>query len=264
MGFATPFPEPESPDLKCHRVSARPQIVSLLRALCDRAPLVNAFVDGGPEFDLATLRGVDEAHGQIYCDVPEQRAISRLTSAVATIVGFVDTEKLQFRARGVPFEEGSRSLLLPLPESILRMARRRAERASTDLRRRPSCLLRLPDGTTRSVSVCDIAVGGLAVESAGGLAAVIRPGLRLDRCRLDLPGIGGTEVSLAIRHCTLGAGRETPLRIGCELLDPAQKVQAMVERYLCGGAGTAGRQRGAPAEREPWVDGKSDVPQSGG
>jgi len=264
MGFATPFPEPESPELRCHLVSARPQIVGLLRALCDRSPLVNAFVDGGPEFDVATLRLVDEARGQVHCDIPEERSMSRLTATVATFVGFVGTEKVQFRARGVQAELGGRSLRLPLPESILRMARRRAERAAIDARRKPACLLRLPDGGTRSVAVCDITVGGLAAESAGELAAVVWPGLRLDRCRLDLPGVGGAEVSLVIRHYAPRAGHEQSVRIGCELLDPAHKVQAMIERYLCGSAGTAGREDVKPADCNQQVDLETDVPQSGG
>lgn len=239
MGFPTPFPEPESPDLRRYLVSTRPQILGVLRALCDEAPQVNAFVDGGPEFDVATLREVDDARGQIHCQMQSDQSVSRLTANVATFVGFVTTEKVQFFARAVATGPGKRSLSLPLPEAVLRMARRRTERSAIDSRSRPAFRLRLPDGSTRSLSVSDIGVGGLAFESAVELAPLIGAGRQVGRGRLDLPGVGGTEVSLTIRHCTPLAGPETLVRIGCEFLDPAPRLLTMIERYLCSGAAAA-------------------------
>jgi len=232
MGFATPFPEPESPDLRRYIVSARPQIVTVLRALCEAAPQINAFVGGGPEFAVATLQRVDEVHGEIHCELPPGRSMSRLTAAEATFVGFVDTDKVQFRAKAMAAEQGGYAFRLPLPELVLRMARRRTERANTDFRRRPACRLEWTDGTTRSLTVCDIGLGGLAVEASTVLAATPWPGLRIDRCRLDLPGVGGAEVSLVIRHSTPLAGSESLVRIGCEFVEPAPKLLTMIDRYL--------------------------------
>ena len=259
MGFPTPFPEPESSDLRRHIVSARPQIVALLGALCARAPQVNAFVDGGPEFDVATLRRVDEARSQIHCEVSPSLPMSRLATIEATYVGFVDTDKVQFRALAMPSEQGGNEFWMPIPDSVLRMARRRTGRETTAFRRKPVCRMGWPGGTIRSLAVCDIGYGGLAVEWAADNAEVPRPGLQIGGCRLDLPGVGGTEVSLVIRHCTSMAGSEPRFRIGCEFLEPAPRVRAMVERYLGGSWTKTAAEAGEPAHRSPCAD---DLPGS--
>lgn len=230
MGFVTPFPEPDSPDLRPFELSSRPEIVAVLRALCDDAPQLNVFVDGGPEFDLARLLDVDAAAGRIDCDLP--LAFLGASSRPATFVGFVGPDKVQFETRPLAAAAGAEreALGLHLPASLLLMKRRKTERRVSES---GAGWLRLAAGpwTDRPLPVCDLGAGGVAVEVAG--AAELPPvGSQIDRCRLDLPGIGGAEVALAIRHCTIVPDGQGAVRLGCEFLKPRVGVEAMVARYL--------------------------------
>jgi hypothetical protein len=247
MGFATPFPEPESPVLLPFVVSARPQLVTVLQALCNDATQLNVFFDGWPEFAVVRLQEIDEAAGRIYCDLPS--APLDWFSRQATFVGFTGPDKVQFTAQAsvaVACRERP-ALGVPFPASLLLVKRRKAERTDSG----PGGLgwLRLPSGsrTDRPLLLCDLSPHGLAVEvdSATNLPAV---GSQIDRCRLDLPGVGGTEIALTVRHCT--AVLETgAIRFGCEFVNPTATLWEMVGRYLRRRETSGDTERGDPFRR---------------
>jgi c-di-GMP-binding flagellar brake protein YcgR len=258
MGMTTPFPEPESPGLRRFVVAARPQIVGLLRMVCDRDVPLNLFVDEDAGFDVSALLTVDEPADRMLVAAPSAPSVRRrmLVAPTATFVGFIDGDKVQFSVPGAATaaHAGRTALSVPLPAQVLRLQRRAAVRARTN-GRGATCRIPVP-GSCRGyeeVQVLDIGTGGVALLAGPGRFG--RPiGAQLDACRLNLPGVGGAEVGLRVRHAESTASGSGGYVCGCEFVQLTPAVRAMIGRYvaLCGpSAGEAGCR--SPEERDGRV-----------
>lgn len=239
MGVVTPFPEPESPELRRFEISARPQILELLRRMCSEATQVSLFDPGGADFDIVALRRIDDAAGQIDCDVLDARPGSRFRRdpVEATFVGFTGGHKVQFNATGATLTERTSpcGLSVRLPETLLLLSRRQSERVLAGSRAVSACRLRLPDGmwANQPIAVHDLSAGGLAVDVVAETDK-LTVGARIDGCRLDLPGCGGMQVTLTIRHWTELQGAEPARRVGFAYFQPSPALLAAVERFVAG------------------------------
>ena len=65
-------------------------------------------------------------------------------------------------------------------------------------------------------------------------------GAEIDGCRLDLPGVGGAEVSLRVRHIDALPADERARCCGCEFVHMALALRSMLERYVALTEETAG------------------------
>jgi c-di-GMP-binding flagellar brake protein YcgR len=246
MGMTTPFPEPDSSELQRFAVRAAADVAGLMQALCRHAVPLNAYFDDGGEFDVAAVLEVDEGAGTVVLEGPEEDARrSRLLSAPAvTFVGFLEALKLQFNAVGVQpaTHAGRPAIRVPMPAQVLRIERRSSPRLSLQTGRPTVCRIPLADGTFEPLRVLDIGAGGLAVLTYPGRTE-LKVGAEIAGCRLDLPGIGGTEVRLRVRHVGPLAEDEKARCCGCEFAGLAPTALAALRGFLrkCCDAGGGGR-----------------------
>ena len=236
MGMTTPFPEPDSLELQRFAVLSQAEIVSLLHALRDRGVPLNVFFGSGPEFDALALLRIDEAGALTFESPVDPSMRCRLLEAPAvTFVGFVDAIKLQFTVSGARAATlaGRPAVIVPIPARLLRLQRRGAIRVRPEDGRGAVC--RIPiggrTGDEEALRVIDISTGGLAVL-AYPARVDLAVGMEFDGCRLDLPGVGGTLVSLRVRHIDPLPVDEKARCCGCEFVRMAPAVQAMLERYV--------------------------------
>lgn len=237
MGMTSPFPEPESPELERYNVYSRAEIVGTLRSLRDACVLVTAYFDADPGFGVTTLLAVDEAGGKVVFDALSVEVAQRrlLAAPKITFVGFVETIKLQFVSRGAQalLHADKPSFSVPLPDQVLRLQRRDAFRVRPPLSKPATCRLPLTAGSGEfeSLRVLDISIGGLAVLTYPEKVD-LSAGMLIDGCQLDLPGVGGTSVSLRVRHVDAVPRDEKARRCGCEFVRMAPAVQLMLARYV--------------------------------
>lgn len=236
MGLVTPFPEPDSPELQHCVIAERGPIVEVLRRAQRAGAQLNAYRSEGAGFAVTRLLAIDGRHGRMSVEAvaapPDGRR--QANGEVSTFVGFVEGDKLQFTARG-PAPQSAwdrRALSLALPDRLLLLKRRKTERIRLPEVAGRGCRIRMPglvaDGAPLPVS--DIGAGGLSV--AIGDRGCLPVGSRIDGCRLDLPGVGGTEVDVVIRHCSPDPGDAAVRRIGCEFVHAGQSLRSLVRRYL--------------------------------
>ncbi len=236
MGFVTPFPEPESPELRHCVIAERRQIVDVLRRVQRAGAQLNAYRSEGAGFAVTRLLTIDERRGRMSVEAvvvpPDGRR--QASGEAATFVGFMEGDKLQFTAKG-PAPRSAwdwRALSLPLPGRLMLLKRRKNERTQLPEVAARGCRIRVPgladDGVPLPVS--DIGAGGLSVEI--GDLDCLPVGTRIDRCRLDLPGIGGAEVAVVIRHCSPNPGSTAVRRIGCEFVHTGPSLRSLVGRFL--------------------------------
>jgi hypothetical protein len=253
LGLATPFPEPDSPELRRHVIADNGRIVEVLRRALGAGAMLNAYMSADGDFAVTRLLSIDEQQGRMSLEAVAEPASSPRPARAwsATFVGFVDGEKLQFSASesGSSSPAAGQALSLPLPRQLLLLKQRKTERVRQHGVVGGGCRIRLPGTTGESLPlpVFDIGAGGLSVE-IGRQGRLPPVGTRIDGCRLDLPGIGGAEVSVAIRHCSPAPGDAAAQRIGCEFIDAAPALRSLLQRFLAlrdpNGTEACGRGRG--------------------
>jgi hypothetical protein len=220
MGFPTPFPEPDSPELQRFAVRSRSEIIIRLRVLKEAAAPLNAFVDTDGSFGVVTLQGVDETAGKlVFAPTASDDLHERLLGApLATLVGYEEAGKVQFAAALGPCSEGRRNeFIAAIPVQLFRLQRRGAARVRLQNARAAVCGIPLPgsEDEWEALSVLDISTGGIAVLT---YPARFNPviGSEIDGCRLDLPGVGGAVVNLRVRYVDNRPGDNAMRRCGCE------------------------------------------------
>lgn len=237
MGITTPFPEPDSAQLRRFAVQSHQHVVGLLRTLADRNVPLNVFADSGLAFDVMTLRHVDVVNDELVFDGPEHASMRHrmLESSRLTCVGFVEAAKLQFSASGVlpTTLEGRPAMKAPMPAEVLRLERRASIRLTQDRQPGATCRLPLPGrpGEYESLAVLDLGTGGLAIL-AHPKHFELTADTELEGCRLDLPGQGGVEVALRIRHVATLVGRDGGRCCGFEFIRLSPAVRAAVARFV--------------------------------
>jgi c-di-GMP-binding flagellar brake protein YcgR len=236
MGMTSPFPEPASPELEQYTVYSRAEIVGALRALRDACVLVTAYFNADPGFGVTTLLAVDEAGGRLVFDnLSVEVAQRRLqASPKITFVGFVDSIKLQFDVPGARActHDDRPAFSVPLPAQVIRLQRREAFRVRPPLAKPATC--RVPIGASgqfEALRVLDISISGIAVLTYPERFD-IAAGTVIEDCQLDLPGVGGTAVSLRVRHLDPLPRDERARRCGCEFVRMAPAAQLMLARYV--------------------------------
>ncbi|MBK9244601.1 MAG: flagellar brake protein [Burkholderiales bacterium] len=240
MGFPTPFPEPDSPELQRFAVRSPSEIVSRLRALQEAAFPLNAFVDAGASFGVVTLQDVDEiARKLVFAGTASDGLHDRLPGApMATFVGYHTGGKLQFAVRPVRGGgvAGDQTFATPIPERLFPLQRRTAARMRVESAREAVCRIPIPGGAGHweALRVLDIGTGGLAMLTYPERFKPVL-GSEIDGCRLDLPGVGGAIVSVRVRHLgPMMVGEERARFCGCEFLRITPALGAMIERFVVG------------------------------
>jgi len=240
MGFPTPFPEPDSPELQRFAVRSRSEIVSRLRALQEAAVPLNAFVDADASFGVVTLRRVDEGAGELgFAGTAVRGWRERLRIApLTTFVGYDDLGKVQFATRlatggGGP---GGTVFATRIPELLFSLQRRSAARMRVETAREAICRIPVPDGAGEweALRVVDIGKSGLAVLTYPERFEPVL-GSEIDGCRLDLPRVGGATVSVRVRHLGPMMAGDEPVRLcGCEFVRTTPALGAMIARFIVG------------------------------
>jgi hypothetical protein len=240
MGFPTPFPEPDSPELQRFAVRSPSEIVSRLRALQEAAFPLNAFVDAGASFGVVTLQGVDEAAGRlVFASTASDGLHDRLRAApLATCVGFDEAGKVQFVVRPVKGGSGAgdQAFATLTPEQLFSLQRRSAARMRVESVRQAVCRIPIAGGVGQweALRVLDIGTGGIGSVLAHPESFEPVVGQEIHNRRLDLPGIGGSVVSVRVSHLGQPAGERQPRLCGCAFLTVTPTLNSMIKRFLEG------------------------------
>ena len=232
----TPFPEPEAPDLERYWLYSKFEIDALITRLCeDRVPMTT-YWSGDGEFAVTQIMKVDALRNKLHFDLPSQpQQLSRLLEADELVcVAFVENVKLQFTV-GMPRRSSSAgypTFLTALPDRVLRLQRREYYRVRTPESVSASCLVPYSGDRAQyeSLRVLDVSVGGLAMLAYPRHfdPSVVNV---IDRCYLDLPGVGTVTVRMRVAHVATSADGLSR-RCGCEFVDLSPQARMMLQRYV--------------------------------
>ena len=218
------------------RVDSGSEIGTLLRQLRDAGtPMVLSAPAGAAM--VAELWSIDTEQRRVNFTADDNSpALRQLVDAdEAVAVGYLDSIKLQFDLHGLLLVRGPRSVALQarLPSVVYRFQRRSAYRVRTLDRHAPMARLRhpaIPD-MQLALRVIDVSIGGCALLLPDNVPP-LPPGLEMGGVVLDLDTDTLLEVVLRIQHATSVQGKNTGMRLGCELVRPDNGVQRTLQRYI--------------------------------
>jgi c-di-GMP-binding flagellar brake protein YcgR len=231
-----PFPEAEAPELERYWLYSKFEIDALITRLCDERVQMTVYWGSDGEFAVTQLMKVDAVRNEVHFDLPNQpeQQSHLLDAAELVCVAFIEAIKVQFTiaAPRRSSSGGFPTFLAGLPDRLLRLQRREYYRVRTPEGVSASCLVPYSGDNAQyeSLRVLDVSVGGLAMLAYPRHfdPSVVHV---IDRCYLDLPGVGTVPVSLRVAHvetCADGQSR----RCGCEFVDLSPQARMMLQRYV--------------------------------
>jgi c-di-GMP-binding flagellar brake protein YcgR len=232
----TPFPEAEAPELERYWLYSKFEIDALITRLGDDRVPMTVYWGRDGEFAVTQIMKVEATRNEVHFDLPNlpQQQSRLLDAAELTCVTFIDNVKLQFTI-GAPRRSsnaGYPTFLASLPERVLRLQRREYYRVRTPESLSASCLVPYAGDEARyeSLRVLDVSVGGLAMLAYPRHFDPSQ-GSEIDRCFLDLPGVGTVTVRMRVAH-VVASSDGSSRRCGCEFIDLSPQARMMLQRYV--------------------------------
>jgi c-di-GMP-binding flagellar brake protein YcgR len=220
----------------------RAEILVHLRALLSHRTLITTYLDQGEQFFLTTVLALDEDANHLLLDASSLAANNEaaMKAKRITLSGPLERVKIQIRLNGLSMQiiDGRKTLVAPLPTSILRLQRREFFRVETPRITPLRCKLAVPnpDGGSAVVDypLFDISGGGLSLLGPVRDAELFSLGELFHDCRLEIPGESVLSVNLRVREILKmeTANGDQQLRLGCEFISLPGTRRAFIERYI--------------------------------
>jgi flagellar brake protein len=231
-----PFPEAEAPELERYWLYSKFEIDSLIARLCDERVPMTVYWGRDGQFAVTQIMKVDAVRNEVHFDLPNHPQQQELLLDAGALVGiaFIDSVKLQFTIDSPrrSSEGGFPTFLSAFPDRVLRLQRREYYRVRTPESISASCLVPYTGDRAQyeSLRVLDVSVGGLAMLA---YPRHFDPtsGIVIDRCYLDLPGVGTVTVRIRVAHVEASKDGQAR-RCGCEFVDLSPQARMMLQRYV--------------------------------
>lgn len=137
--------------------------------------------------------------------------------------------------------EGRYAFSADMPESLKRIQRRNFYRIATPITNPAICIvpsLQPHEEISTVYNLLDISCGGMALIDQPGADTLLKVGMVLESCRIDLPGnnelFGSIEVTIRIVYIgsVILNNSCTYPRIGCEFIGLSEKSRLLIQRYI--------------------------------
>jgi c-di-GMP-binding flagellar brake protein YcgR len=160
---------------------------------------------------------------------------SVLHSREVTVVGYLESVKVQFDVQNLVLVHGNKASVLscPFPREMFRFQRRNAFRVRPLMRSAPTAKLRHPDmpDTEFSLRVIDISIGGCALFLPDDVP-MMNAGVVLGGVRMELDDDTKLDVNLRLQHVTSLNSESRGLRLGFEYIRPGGDTLRTLQRFI--------------------------------
>jgi flagellar brake protein len=231
---AVPMPEPGR--LDDFRITSPVEITAMLRQLADGNVHVTLNSANGVSMP-ATIWTVDAQRGLVsFSMLPDEPQVDALVECdEATVVGFLDSIKLQFDVHDlVLVHRGNEAALnAAFPSELFRFQRRNGFRVQPMLRTSPVAKLRhpmIPD-MQLALRVLDVSIGGCALFLPHDVPA-LDPGVLLNGAVLELDADTSVRTGLRLQHVTSLNPESGGVRLGCEMVSPGNDGLRALQLYI--------------------------------
>ncbi len=218
------------------RVFTPRDIGLLLKQLLDGSVLLNLNGSDGRVFTSA-IWTIDSTRGTVgfNADPNDPSLQSILHSREVTVVGYLESVKIQFDVQNLVLVHGNKASVLscPFPREMFRFQRRNAFRVRPLMRSAPVARLRHPDmaDTEFALRIIDISIGGCALFLPADVP-MMNAGVTLAGVRMELDTDTRLDVSLRLQHVTALDSEARGLRLGFEYVRPGGDTLRTLQRFI--------------------------------
>lgn len=218
------------------RVSSPREIQTLLRQLIDGSILLNLYASDGSVFTSA-IWTLDSSRGTIgfNADPSDPAMQALLECGEGTVVGYLDSVKLQFDVHDLLLVHGNRASVLscPAPLVMYRFQRRNTFRVRPLIRSSPTARLHHPAlaRTELALRVIDISIGGCALFLPEDVPT-LPFGTLLQGVRIELDSDTRLEVNMRLQHVTAINAEARGVRLGFEFSRAGGDALRVLQRFI--------------------------------
>jgi c-di-GMP-binding flagellar brake protein YcgR len=218
------------------RISSPRDVGTLLKQLLDGAVLLSLHGSDGSVFRSA-IWTMDSARATIgfNADPNDPAMQSVLHSHEITVVGYLDSVKVQFEIRHPVLVHGNRASVLscPFPREMYRFQRRNAFRVRPLMRSAPVARLRHPGQQDSEIAlrIIDLSIGGCALFLPADVPS-IDAGVQLSGVRMELDDDTRLDVNLRLQHVTSIDNEGRGVRLGFEFVRPNGDTVRTLQRFI--------------------------------
>ena len=218
------------------RVSAPREIQSILKQLLDGSVLLSLHGEDGVVITTA-LWTLDGARGTIGFNAdPADPAMAQLLRGDdVTVVGYLDSVKVQFEVHGLKVVSGQRASVLSCaaPRVLFRFQRRDSFRVRPLQRTAPTARFAHPDlpGSEMALRIVDISIGGVGLFLPIEEPSMSR-GKTVEDVRIELDEDTRIEVDMRLQHSTMVSEGARGARLGFAFIRPGGETLRTLQRYI--------------------------------
>lgn len=223
-------------DLESYTITFRREIVFYLRQLVNDKDQVSVSFNEGADVLLTMLLHVDDENDLLYCDWGGSETANNryLQSDRAFFIATPGGVRNQFLCVGRPqvgTYEGKPAFTVKLPEKYVRMQRREFFRLSLPMTQRPVCKVTI-DGKTHDLSVVDIGIGGVAMETTN-LQFPVEIGTDFTDALITIQGFGELRTPIGVRYVgDVAKGTLHVKRLGCVFTRLSAAQENLVQKFM--------------------------------
>src|SRR6185436_10841692 len=218
------------------RVSSSRDVGTLLKQLLDGSVLLNLNGSDGRVFTSA-IWTLDTTRGTIgfNADPNDPAMQSVLHSREVTVVGYLESVKVQFDVQNLVLVHGNKASVLscPFPREMYRFQRRNAFRVRPLMRSAPVARFRHPDQQDGEVAlrILDLSISGCALFLPSDQQPMT-VGVTLAGARMELDEDTRVEINLRLQHVTSINNDGRGVRLGFEFVRPNGDTVRTLQRFI--------------------------------
>jgi flagellar brake protein len=158
-----------------------------------------------------------------------------LEAEEVTVVGYLDSIKVQFELAGMVLVHGADSSVIngQLPREVFRFQRRNGFRVKPMGQSAPTAQFAhpmIPDMRLK-LRVLDLSIGGCALFLPDDVPAVA-PGVRINAVQLDVDATTRIRSAVVIHHVTSINPESHGVRLGCELVGMSGEATRALQLFI--------------------------------
>jgi c-di-GMP-binding flagellar brake protein YcgR len=218
------------------RISSPRDVGTILKQLLDGAIVLSLHSPDGSVFRSA-IWTMDSTRATIGFNAdPNDPAMQAVLHAQdVTVVGYLDSVKVQFEIRHPVLVHGNRASVLncPFPREMYRFQRRNAFRVRPLIRSAPVAKLRHPDQQDNEIALrlIDLSIGGCALFLPSDIP-LLTAGVQLAGVRIELDEDTRLDVTLRLQHVTSINNDGRGVRLGFEFVRPNGDTVRTLQRFI--------------------------------
>jgi len=214
----------------------RREILFYLHQLVNDGERVSVVFNEGSEMFLTLLLAVNEEQGQLIFDWggSEETNLKLLKSQRNFFICAPHGVRNQFITGAVrqTAYQGRRAFVTNLPDRYLRLQRREYFRLVLPLTRRPLCSLPQGEAKPLQLSIIDISIGGIAMESPSDTPP-FEIGQRIPESLIEFKDGHTLQVELEVRNISpLQRGNKVVGRVGCQFVELSHHDEHVLQRFI--------------------------------